>query len=240
VRKADGIYQEVQKTRLYEDVAEQIRQRIVAGSLKPGELLPPEHELSKAFGVSRAVIREAVQSLRDQRLLVVRQGVGTMVGEPGADLVGEALSAIVGSGRIVTRDLHEVRQMLEIEIAGIATERASNDDKAHLSRTVAWMERRKQSPEEYAELDLLFHTQLAAATRNEVILLVLKPLVDLLRESRLHGVQAPGAVERSLAGHRAILECLLRGDREGTRKAMLEHLNEVAERLEVVKGVHSP
>jgi len=231
-------FQPVQKSRLYEKVAAQIRRRIIDGDLQPGDRLPSEYALAKEFGVSRTVVREAMQSLRDQQLVIVKQGIGTVVDAPSSDSLGEALSTILQFRGASAYDLHEIRQILEIEVAGLAAERATEEDLVQLRKALKWMETVEHSPEKYTEVDLLFHTVLAKATKNEIFLVLLEPLIDLLRKSRLQSAVVPGAVQRSFAAHRLIYDCVRRGDVEAAQEAMEEHLREVGERL-TVAGVES-
>jgi GntR family transcriptional repressor for pyruvate dehydrogenase complex len=220
---------------LFEDVAEQIQNRILDGSLKPGDKLPPEHALADEFGVSRTVVREAIQSLRSRGLLQVVHGSGVYVLEPQADTIVEALSTLFQFRGASFDALHEVREILEIEIAGLAAKRASEEDRAELLNSLSSMEA-CGSVREYVELDLLFHGILARATGNEVFLLLLEPLIDYLRQSRLRATRTSGGVEKSFQGHRAICECVGSGDVNAARAAMREHLKEVRQRLTAANG----
>jgi GntR family transcriptional regulator len=67
---------------LYYQLVEELRDRIRAGDLKPGEQLPGERELSEQFGISRMTVRQALQYLIREEALVARQGLGTFVAEP--------------------------------------------------------------------------------------------------------------------------------------------------------------
>lgn len=225
-------YEQVQSSRLYEKIVAQIQQRIIDGELKPGDRLPPVPTLVEEFGVSRTVIREAIQLLQSKGLVTVKHGSGMFVSEPTSDTISEVLSTIFRFKGASAHDLHEVREILELQIAALAAERASEEDKAELLDCLEWMEKVRESPREYIEVDLLFHGILARATGNEVFLLLLEPLIDLLRQSRVKGTQIPGGVERSLIGHKALYECIRKGDCEGARMAMREHLGDVRERLE--------
>ena len=229
-------YEQIKGSRLYEEVAAQIWQRITDGELQPGDRLLPAHTLAREFGVSRTVIREAIHSLRSRGLVTVKHGSGVFVSEPTSDTVSEMLSTLFRFRGSSAYDLHEAREILEVEIAALAAERASEQDKAELRDTLAWMDRARESPREYVELDLMFHGILARATRNEIFLVLLEPLVDLLRQSRMKAAQAPSGVEMSFRGHQAIYECVKRGDSAAARVAMSEHLTRVRERLEIVEG----
>ena len=67
---------------LYYQLVEAIRDRIRAGELMPGAQLPPERELGEQYGISRMTVRQALQYLISDDVLVARQGTGTFVAEP--------------------------------------------------------------------------------------------------------------------------------------------------------------
>lgn len=61
----------------YRLVADELRRRILAGAIPPGQLLPSETALIDEFGVSRGTIREALALLRAEGLVVTEHGRGT-------------------------------------------------------------------------------------------------------------------------------------------------------------------
>jgi DNA-binding GntR family transcriptional regulator len=67
---------------LYFQIAENLKQAISDGTLKPGERLDNELDLTERLGVSRPTVRQAVQRLVDQGLVVRRRGLGTVVVAP--------------------------------------------------------------------------------------------------------------------------------------------------------------
>ena len=79
--------------RLYEQLAERIRQNILSGALKPGDKLPTERILAEDYGVSRTVVREAVKALKQEGLIEIKAGLGTFV----VDGAGRAFSQSLGS-----------------------------------------------------------------------------------------------------------------------------------------------
>ncbi|MDP9845814.1 GntR family transcriptional regulator [Streptosporangium lutulentum] len=68
---------------LYVQVADIIRQRVLAGHLSPGDAVPSETELKSTFGIARTTARQAIRMLRDEGLVHTAQGEGTFVGSPG-------------------------------------------------------------------------------------------------------------------------------------------------------------
>jgi GntR family transcriptional repressor for pyruvate dehydrogenase complex len=69
----------VQVPRISDAVASSLERRILEGSLKPGDRLPPERELAIELGVSRPSLREAIQKLASKGMVQSRQGGGTYV-----------------------------------------------------------------------------------------------------------------------------------------------------------------
>src|ERR1044072_4366305 len=102
---------------------------IASNDLKPGDALPSERELGEQFGVSRTVIREAVRALAAKGVIDVRTGSGLRVAACGAATVSESMSLFMrGRSTLDYPKVHEVRAMLEVEVAGLAAERASRED----------------------------------------------------------------------------------------------------------------
>src|SRR5215510_3828097 len=111
---------------LYYQLAEQIREQIKAGELKPGDQLPSERELSERSAISRMTVRQAISYLEQQGVLAVRQGVGTFVAEP--KLVHDTLHLLSfteemmrGDGAVASQVLEQLRVKCP---AGVATELA--------------------------------------------------------------------------------------------------------------------
>src|SRR5512142_983536 len=87
---------------LYAQIAADLRARIVAGTYRPGQRLPSEHDLAAQFGVGRPTIRQATELLVRDGALARRHGSGTYVDvpPPAVDLfsVGGTLSSFARSG----------------------------------------------------------------------------------------------------------------------------------------------
>jgi GntR family transcriptional regulator, transcriptional repressor for pyruvate dehydrogenase complex len=93
------------------------------------------------------------------------------------------------------------------------------------------------TPEGYVDADVEFHAVLARAARNEVVLTMLEPIVDLLRVSRrVSASRRPGSALRALGEHEEILRCVEVGDTEGARREMRAHLANTAKDIEAVLG----
>src|SRR5438093_11059247 len=73
------MYTPIRASKLYEQIAEQIKQRILRGELRTGDRLPTENELAEQFGASRTGVREAMKILAQQGLIETRTGPGALV-----------------------------------------------------------------------------------------------------------------------------------------------------------------
>src|SRR3954454_10137794 len=79
--------QPIERSPLYEVVAERLRAFIDSEKLEPGDRLLPERELAERLGVSRTSVRQALTAMRVMGLIEVRPGAGAYLKRPSADLV---------------------------------------------------------------------------------------------------------------------------------------------------------
>lgn len=222
------MYQTVRAERLYQQIVEQIERQILRGDLKVGDRLPPERELALQFGVSRTAIREAMKALHQKGLLQVEAGRGTFVTNGTAQVVRRSLDLAVKIGSAHgARNLVEVREILEPEIAALAAERARAEHVACLQSAVDAMDAALDDAESFIEADLNFHRALAEATRNPLVLTLTDSIVDLLREQRTRIFHVRGGPQRGQYHHKQILKSVARRDANGARAAMRAHLQQV-------------
>src|SRR5678816_858392 len=115
----------VEKQRVAEEIAEQLRALILGGQYPPGSKLPPERELSKRLRVNRASLREALKKLEHLGLVRIRQGDGTRVQNfmetGGIELVQHLLPLAGGKPELI-RDLLEFRRIFGRELARLAAD----------------------------------------------------------------------------------------------------------------------
>src|SRR5512136_2397267 len=104
------MYKAIRAGRLYEQIVQQIEQRVLTGDLKVGDQLPPERDLAEQFGVSRTAVREAVKALSEKGLVKVFPGKGTFITNGTSQAVRQSLGIMMKIGQAGgTRDLVEVR-----------------------------------------------------------------------------------------------------------------------------------
>lgn len=222
------IYQQIESERLYEQIVEQIEQRILKGDLHVGDQLPPERELCEQFGVSRTAVREAVKALRQKGLLETYPGRGTFITNGTSQAMRHSLDLVVNLGRTHgSDDLVQVREILEPEIAVLATAHATPEQLAAMSEAIVAMDAALNDAERFIEGDLDFHLALAEATQNDIIPILIDSIVDLLREQRKRIFSTPGGPQRGQLHHKRILKAVKQHNPNAARKAMRAHLMQV-------------
>ncbi len=212
---------------LGEQIAEQISTWIFKGELAPGEFLPPEHVLAQQFGVSKTSVREATKVLASKGLVSIRQGVGTTVSSRETWNVLDPQILLFGRGRVTFDDLLQARRIFEPEIAALAAQQC-DETILRMLHEAAEQGARVTSVDEHVRWDMAFHQGLADATGNLVLVIIMNSIGQMLRASRVALFTVDGSVERSSMYHRKIYEAVAAGDAEGSRTAMIEHLQQVA------------
>ncbi|TKT75713.1 FadR/GntR family transcriptional regulator [Aquamicrobium sp. LC103] len=159
--------QVVRPRRLYEQVADHVRELVLDGTFPPGSALPPERELAEIIGVSRPSIREALIALEVMGLVESRQGGGNFVRGDASSLRMIPLSKgrDLGPGPI---EQFEARRTIELACAKLAAERASDEDILKLEQCLVRMRglvSRNVSP---APEHKYFHTALANISQNQI------------------------------------------------------------------------
>jgi GntR family transcriptional regulator, transcriptional repressor for pyruvate dehydrogenase complex len=206
---------------LVRTVVERLREQIIAGAFDPNGAIPSEGQLGQALGVSRTVIREAMRSLAAQGLVEVSQGRQPRVKPADPQTVVDTFNTYMRREDHSLLDLVEVRRPLEAAIAALAAQRATPTDIESLEQTLC-EQTAARTKRRRVETDIRFHDLLAKATGNPIFNLLLNAVSGLMRRSREETLVRKG-VERSLTGHRAILDAVKRHDPEAARQAMLDH-----------------
>lgn len=218
-------------------MAERLQSSIAAGELKPGERLPPEHELARHFSVSRTVVREAITRLKADGLVVSRRGAGAFVSDEGVAgtfrISGESVPSIAS-----VVQLAELRMGVEAQCAALAAQRATATQLQRIGRALGAMASAIERGEDGVEADVSFHRRIAEAAENPLMLQFVeflgRHLSAQIRISRLNTANYPGRAQRVLDEHRAIFEAISAHDSKRAQAAAVRHLEGTISRLQVV------
>jgi DNA-binding FadR family transcriptional regulator len=227
--------QAVETSRLYRQIAEQLRGLIVEGEFATGTRLPAERDLAKQFGVSRPSVREALIALEVEGWVEVRTGSGIYVQPPqqrnGARAAGNGNGTGSDWGPL---ELMRARELVEGEVAALAARHARKAQVAAMAEALAHMREEAEAGVEPRAGDEAFHTAIAQACGNEV-------LTDTVRSywSARHGplfarlgdyFENPASWSAALLEHEAVLEAIRGRDPQSAREAMQQHLKKATNR----------
>jgi GntR family transcriptional repressor for pyruvate dehydrogenase complex len=208
----------------------EIQRVFVRQGLKGGDRLPSERELARQLSVGRSSLREAIQGLKAMGFLEVRHGVGTFfTSEPGKWQL-TPLKYRETPPHQLFGELIEARLLVEVRLAALAAERATDDDIARLSEAAERRARAQRS--EYVAHGLAFHFAVAAAAHHAVLESMLKAVSNLyfdtldLLDRAAQDVEAAFRA-RQQSGHEQVLRMIEARDPEGAADAMREHLQDL-------------
>jgi GntR family transcriptional repressor for pyruvate dehydrogenase complex len=198
---------------LTEAAIDRLRDLIASGTLRPGDRLPPEMELSAQIGTSRNTIREAVRALVTARVLDVRRGDGTYVTSLSPDLLlhGVAFAAEMLQSEHAL-ELVAVRRILESAASALA---ARNIDEAALQELAGCLQdmRDADTHEILVQHDARFHALVARASGNSTLASMLAGVSSQTVRARVwRGNLDQRVIDRTLSQHADILAALVARD----------------------------
>lgn len=227
--------------RLHEVAVRELVAEIVSGRFVPGEWLPREVDLAERFDISRGVARECIRALEERALVLVRHGQGAQVLEPQEwDVLDGVVAQEILRGPLPTTllvEYLECRQGLEIEAAGLAARRSSEQARLALAAAyeamtaAAGSANNASAPDSEAEFlaaDVRFHEALAQASGNRVMTQTLLRMHSALLCVRLPLARPERRLDIGLPEHARILAAVEAGDEAAARQAMAAHLETIA------------
>jgi len=213
--------------------------RIRDGALRPGDKLPTESEIMRAFGVSRTVVREALSKLQAAELVETHHGVGTFVLQPRAGGMFRLDPGEIATSVDVLAVL-ELRISLETESAGLAASRRTEEQLLVMRQALDEFERNVGVAGDTVAPDFRFHLQIAQSTGNPYFADIMSHLgttiIPRTRISAIRNLDRSGAyLSRVNREHEEIYAAIARRDPESARAAMRIHLTNSRERLRMAQ-----
>jgi GntR family transcriptional repressor for pyruvate dehydrogenase complex len=225
----------IRQKRISDEVFEQMKEHIFSGEWGTGKKIPGELELAEQFGVSRVSVREAIHRLVGMGVLTIRRGDGTYVSEVLPENYLNALLPVLLIEGASINEMLEFRAMIEAESARLASRRANSEDLGRMSEVLAVMEKCKGNVSDFAAADLNFHTAIAMAAHNSVIIKVNAIIHDMLKKTMEEIVGITG-YEDGLFYHKKILEAIRNRDEEGAVSLMREHISVTVNKVNDLKA----
>lgn len=227
----------LQVPRISDAIAASLERRILEGSLKPGDRLPPERELAVELGVSRPSLREAIQKLASKGMVHSRQGGGTFVTDRLEATFIDPWREMLGAHPNLREDLLEFRRMLEGQAAEWAAERATEADLLRLEKAFEELTEAFANDDlgRRSACDIAFHQAICEAGHNALIGHLSSALFRLLHDNihlnlgELRNV--PGATNLLHSQHTALYKAISEKKPAAARAAAETHIAFVQETL---------
>lgn len=237
-REMSPEHQPVSFPRLSDEVARQLEQWIIDEGFESGARLPTEKLLCERFGVSRAVIREAISRLKAEGCIRTRQGSGAYL----ASRPGEGSFRLLGAGSALQpgvprelADVFELRFIMEAAAAELAAERRSAADIDRIARALGRMERALAAGDDAVQADDDFHVAIAAATHNPQL-----ERFQVFMGRQLSASRAPtwdasghaaGRAREAQCEHQRLHDAIVAADPQAARHAAAAHVEGAVMRL---------
>lgn len=197
-------------------VIKNIKNLILSKSIKPGDKLPNETELSKSFGVSRGTIREAMKILSTHGIIEIRRGDGTYICDSNSGIPFDPLVFKLIMDYEDLDDIKELREMIELGIINLAINNHLDEDIDKLENAYKYMEQKYLQEnildDDIVKCELMFHNALGQATRNKMAHTIYKVILDLYIPNVYRGMQAQRTVKEALECHRPIIDAIVEKD----------------------------
>jgi GntR family transcriptional repressor for pyruvate dehydrogenase complex len=226
-------FKQLKKTRLYQEIADQVKDAILDGHLKPGERLPSERDLCEMFGVGRPTVREALRVLDNMGLIEIGAGVkGSTVKDVDItqymEAVRENFAHLIKVNDETIRDLWEVRKYIELGISLTAARQATQQDFDKLRDCIHRMEACGSDTRAYFEIAVEFHKYMAKATQNKIFYILWGMFQDILLKGYMPNLESlfPQGPARLLESNKALLKAIESGDPDKIKAAMELHAEE--------------
>ena len=217
---------------LADAVFDRMHRAIKSGSYNADERLPTEHALAAEFQVSRPVVRDALQRLRDQGLIYSRRGSGSFVRDHG-------LREPLGFGQMENlsdlQHCYDFRLTIEPEAAAMAASRRSDQAIIEIKAALDMLRDATNRQAHRADADFMFHQRIAQASGNPYFATAMQALEDHIAIGmRFHGMSlrsTSDGLQHVFVEHMAIFEAIRDGEADMARQKMRGHITGSRDRL---------
>jgi len=218
----------------YRVVSEKIRNAILSGEIKAGELLPTETDLAEQFGVTRSTIREAIRLLEHGGILGRADRKRLVVTKPQTDAIGRSVSSALLMHQVTYEELWQVAMGLEPLASKLACTTATKKDKQLLAANLVLTREVMNDHDALLAAEIEFHDLLAKATHNSALLLARAPLNELFYPvawGEIIRALSPG--ERILVAHQHIYAAICENNPDKAEEWMKKHMEDFRRGIEM-------
>ena len=208
---------------LKERVYNYLLELIIDQKLKSGDFLPPERVLCEEMGISRTVLREAINSLETRGVLTSLQGKGVKVNPVTSSDISHAFILYLKRKHqnISSKELLEIRCLIEPEFAGVVAVNHTKQDIDHLNNIIKSIQNTRDNREELNKIDLEFHLALARMSKNNLYITIIEALIIPIEENIIQSTD----VNRDIMSHSEVVKQIESCDFDKAKKAMCRCLD---------------
>ncbi len=193
------------------------------GDYPAGTLLPSERVLADEYGLSRSMVREALRTLSERRLIDIIPGRGSVVRQATVSDAVEQLIKIFDHGRVTPRFLIEARAMIETTASGSAALRATPAEIETIVRAKTACDR-ANSLLERVSWDLAFHLAIVRAAGNPLVEVMFRAIQPYIVEILFRSLTDAEVTRKGLVFHDRIARAIGDRDRDAATAEMQRHL----------------
>lgn len=223
----------IKRLSVVDEVFKILQEGIIRGKYKVDECLPSQDKLATIMGVSRPVIREAINRLAVHGMVEPRQGVGTMVLHYKGD---ENIIQTSKDQNITPRELIDLalaRIAVETMIARLAAIKATPDDIGQL-RNILELQREHLNDTdimEYVDIDVKFHLHLSEIAQNNILRAVLTSNLQAYHKYMASILSISFSPKRSYSHHCGIYEAIAEGSPDRAEYEVRHHIETTLRRI---------
>ncbi|MBI3224206.1 MAG: FadR family transcriptional regulator [Mycolicibacterium cosmeticum] len=227
----EGRARRIRQPRVAEIVAAKLRDDILSGRLREGDILPTQEGLFQEFGVSPPALREAIHLLETDGLITVRRGNmgGAVVRLPSAERTAHMISMVLQTRAATPADVSGALLHLEPICAGMCAARSDRATEVvpHLQAEIDLQTAQFDDLAQYVPNARRFHEQLVARCGNEPMILLIGSLelIWSTHESSVWGDDlAHKTMRAALRDHQRLLDAITEGNVARATKLAADHL----------------
>ncbi|MCR6544567.1 FadR/GntR family transcriptional regulator [Dehalobacterium formicoaceticum] len=209
---------------LYFQVVERIREWIMKGYLKEGDILPSERELAQMLNVSRMPVSQALKILEFLGAIQYVRGKGVIVKKIDINYLLSNIGFLLFDPENSLHDLFEARDAIEIKAVQLAVQNRTKKDMDIMEDAIMEMERNIIMKKDVGNASIRFHSAIIAASGNDIIIKINEILMEPLKYSRKLSLKEILQQNTALSYHKELFQAIKEQDVEKATLAMHEHL----------------
>lgn len=228
VRSRSMETERIVKRKLSDEVLDRLKNIVVQGKMKPGDLMPSERELMERFGVGRPAIREAMQAMSSIGLLEINHGERARVLEltPLSIIrqVDQSAHIMLSRSSESLNHLKTARVFFERGMVREAAKKAKKKQIQELRETLADQRRYLGKADMFIAADRRLHAQIAGISGNPIFVGVSEAMLGWLKVYHTDTLIWTGKEKFTLAEYEDIINHIEAHNTDAAEKALVNHL----------------